>query len=218
MLLFNSLIELDKELFLILNSKHSTFANGVMWFLSSKEIWVPLYAAIIYYFYKGKDWKQGVFVHLMTIMLIVLCDQVSASVCKPLFERLRPSWDPYLCDIVHIVKGNRGGIYGFVSSHATNVFGLATFTSLLFKKRAFTIFIFLWAIVISYSRIYLGVHFPGDVLFGSILGILLGLLVYKLCRKFTYVRKYEKNDTKYCLIVGMTTVLCIIFVSKYINL
>jgi undecaprenyl-diphosphatase len=188
-----------------------------MWFLSSKEIWIPLYAAIIFYFYKGKDWRQGIFVHLATILLIVLCDQISASVCKPLFERLRPTWDPMICDLVHTVNGKRGGTFGFVSSHATNVFGLATFTSFLFKKRVFTIFIFLWAVAISYSRIYLGVHFPGDVIFGSILGIVLGIIVYKLLRRFTDVKKYEKNDTKYCLIVGCTTVLCIIFVSKYLN-
>ncbi len=217
MLLFNSLIELDKELFLFLNSKHSSFANGVMWFLSSKEIWIPLYAAIIFCFYKGKDWKQGVFVHLAAILLIVLCDQISASIFKPFFERLRPTWDPMISDLVHTVNGKRGGTFGFVSSHATNVFGLATFTSLLFKKRLFTVFILLWAAIISYSRIYLGVHFPGDVLCGSVLGVLLGILIYRLLKRFIDVGKYEKNDTKYCLVIGITTILCIIFVSKYLN-
>ena len=118
--------------------------------------------------------------YLSLIILVVLCDQISHEVFKHGFERLRPTHDPLLKDFVKIIHGYRGGKYGFVSSHATNTMGLAVLSSLLFRNKVYSIFIYSWALIISYSRIYLGVHYPGDVVGGLILGALLGFGVYKL--------------------------------------
>jgi undecaprenyl-diphosphatase len=94
-----------------------------------------------------------------------------------LVERLRPSHDPVIGNQIHIVNNYRGGLYGFISSHAANTFAIAVFLALLFKRKVFTISIIIWASIVSFSRIYLGVHYPGDVLCGAILGTGLGFLI-----------------------------------------
>ena len=121
------------------------------------------------------------------IVLVVLCDQISNNIFKDFFERWRPSRDPSISHLVHTVAGYKGGDFGFVSSHATNSFGLAMFSALLIRHWGYGITIFLWAFLNSYSRIYLGVHFPGDIVGGMILGISLALVVF-----IAYVRIYPR--------------------------
>ena len=113
-----------------------------------------------------------------------LADQISVKVFKEGFERLRPSHNPEIKDLIHTVKGYRGGQFGFVSSHAANTFAMAFFTSKLFRNRYYSWFIFIWAAVVSYSRIYLGVHYPLDIIGGALLGMLLGYLVFIPYRMF----------------------------------
>lgn len=209
-----SLVDLDRELLVFLNSFHNHFFDTVMWLLSAKEIWVPLYLIIIYYFFNKVERKTAVWVLLACVLCVVLCDQISSSIFKPLFERWRPSRDPILRDIVHIVHGKRGGKFGFVSSHAANVFGLAVFASMLFKNKWFTISMFFWAIIVSYSRIYLAVHFPGDVICGGILGALCGLLMYKICDKFLKIDGYKKMNISYYYIVYAVIFISILASAK----
>jgi undecaprenyl-diphosphatase len=119
-------------------------------------------------------------------IVIALCDRVSSGFFKPFFERFRPSRDPEISNLVHIINDYRGGKYGFLSSHAANSFGLAVFISYIFQKKWISISLISWAVIVSYSRIYLGVHYLGDVICGAILGTLLAFLVYKL---YIYFRK-----------------------------
>jgi undecaprenyl-diphosphatase len=169
---------LDQQLFLFLNSLNSPFFDQVMHAISGRLIWVPLYLAILIYL--GKTYKKKFLVILLFIIIAAtLSDQLSVLI-KNLVHRLRPCHEPSILGLVHLFNGECGGLYSFVSSHACNSFDVALLSLLFIKKRWYTISIIIWASVIGYSRIYLGVHYPGDVVCGAILGALVGWSVYKL--------------------------------------
>ncbi len=174
--------EIDQQLFLYLNGIHSPAWDTIMFYISDKFIWVPFYLLLVgFIIYKFK--KKAVVTIVFAILLITLIDQLAVHLFKEVFERLRPCHNPEISHLVHLVKDHCGGKYGFVSNHAANTFGLAMFTTFLFRNARYTFFIFLWASIVSYSRIYLGVHYPGDVLGGAVFGILLGYLIFYLYRQ-----------------------------------
>jgi undecaprenyl-diphosphatase len=153
-----------------------------MYIISAKVTWIPLYIAILAAL--GFRYKRKLLVIiLMIIIAITLSDQLSVLI-KNGFHRLRPCHEPSLDGLVHLVKGQCGGLYGFVSSHASNSFMVALLSLLLIKRRWFSYSMIFWAAVVSYSRIYLGVHYPGDVLCGAIVGGIVGWGIY-LFYKFT---------------------------------
>jgi undecaprenyl-diphosphatase len=168
--------ELDHNLFLYLNSLHSPFWDQIMWFMSAKLVWIPLYLFIIYLLWR-KYGKNIWLVLLFALFAILLTDQISVFI-KVHVGRLRPCRDPSMQGLVHLVSGICGGKFSFVSSHAANTFALAALSAPMLNKRWFTISIFSWAAVVSYSRIYLGVHYPGDVLCGAVLGLIVGFGMY----------------------------------------
>jgi undecaprenyl-diphosphatase len=158
--------------------------------ISDKEFWYPFYGILILIMVWRYKWN-AIITLLFIALLITLSDQISVKGFKEVFERWRPTHNPEIRDIVHTVKGYRGGDYGFVSSHAANTFAMAFFTTKLFRNRYYGWFIFIWAAVVSYSRIYLGVHYPLDIIGGALLGILLGFVIFKL---YLYVgNKYLKK-------------------------
>ncbi|WP_372752819.1 phosphatase PAP2 family protein [Labilibaculum sp.] len=174
-----TLIQIDKELLLWLNSFHTPFWDVIIMIFTRKEFWIPLYFTLIYQIYKFKG-KEALWWIIGIVLVVVLSDQISTLFFKDVFERFRPSHDPSLKGMVNLVSNYTGGKYGFVSSHATNSFAFAIFSALLFQNKLYTAFIFTWSLLIIYTRVYLGVHFPGDVLGGMLLGLLIGYGIYHL--------------------------------------
>jgi len=173
----NLLKSWDKELFLFLNSIHSPLWDYSMTLFTLTPTWLIFYGTIIAIIIK-KHGKKSLFIFVAVALMILCADQFS-GILKHTVQRLRPSNDPAFNQLV-IVFFRKGGLYGFVSAHAANTFAIATFTTLLFRNRRYAVFIFLWATMIAYTRIYLGVHYPGDILFGAILGIGIGIGIFKL--------------------------------------
>lgn len=176
----DSIKAFDTNLFLFFNGKHNAFFDTVMFWTSYKFTWIPLYAVFLFLAFKYFG-KKVWLVALAAALLIVLSDQISVHVFKNVFLRYRPCHNLMLQAKVHLNDGC-GGTYGFISSHAANTFALAMFLSLLFKERMkfFTPLVFLWAVFVSYSRIYNGVHYPADVAVGAIVGMGIGIAVFKL--------------------------------------
>ena len=182
--MLDQLLKLDTNLFLWFNSHHSPFWDDVMWLISGRIEWLPLYLVLITCIIYRFRWKS-IPILIAVILTIALADQLAVKAFKEVFERLRPTHNPEIQHLVHIVNDYRGGSYGFVSNHAANSFSLAMFISLLFKNHYITIGMFFWAFLVSYSRIYLGVHYPGDILGGIALGIGIGWFIFFIYRKFT---------------------------------
>lgn len=178
-----TLLQSDRELLLYFNSFFSPLWDNFFWVFTSVPVWIPFYMAIAFVFIKRLG-SQGIWTILALGMVILLCDQISSSIFKDYFERLRPSQEPSLEGIIRLVNGKKGGKFGFVSSHAANSFGLAMFTALIFRKWYYSFIVFAWAMLNSYSRIYMGLHYPGDILGGLTLGILVGIIVYWMYRKY----------------------------------
>lgn len=185
---------IDTQLFLFLNGIHSQFFDFVMYWLSDKYIWVPLYAFLLFLLYRYYGLKAFILLVLVAL-LITISDQVSVHLFKNVFQRFRPCHEPALEGMVYTL-GRCGGKFGFISSHASNSFALATFMALLLwnKLRAMAIIMLIWAALVSYSRVYLGVHYPGDILVGGIVGALEALLVYGLWQFILKLRTSKKSS------------------------
>ncbi len=191
----NYLIELDKQLLLFFNSFHTPFWDSFFETFSGKIIWVPIVILIIGVIVKNKR-KEAFWILLCVVATITLADQISVLI-KNTVERPRPSHEITLQGLVQLVNGHKGGRFGFVSSHAANAFAFALFTSLLFRQRYYTVAIFTWATVNSYSRMYLGMHYPADIIGGALLGLVLGGAMFYAMKKLRPQTLAPINDPHY---------------------
>jgi undecaprenyl-diphosphatase len=186
----------EYEWFLWLNSFHTNIWDVVMFWVTYRFTWIPLYLYIIYFIFtelKTNTWRNLLFV----IISVGLADRITSGFMKPYFQRFRPCHDPLIQNLVHVV-GDCGGQYGFASSHAANCFALVSSMYILLniyhsKRRILCLFLFFWAIFVSYSRIYVGVHFPTDLLVGGLVGAFIPLILFPLLN-YINVKFYSTNS------------------------
>ena len=170
----------ERDAFFALNGSDSAFLDRFMWIFTGKAVWLPLAFLILLVLIYKKNWRESLLILLAIVLVVTLCDQFSSHVCKPVFTRFRPTHHPDFMDQVKTVFGYRGGLYGFISSHAANAFGFATLMALIMRDKLFGWTIFFWAALTAYTRVYLGVHFISDIVPGAISGVFFGYLVYRL--------------------------------------
>lgn len=196
------LIEFDHQWLLAWNGSDSVWLDQVMLYVTRTSTWIPLMLALLIMLLRLRPWREVLLVVVSLALVILLCDQFASSLCKPLFARYRPSHEPQLLGLVDLVNGRRGGLYGFISSHAANTFGAFMFLA-IYLRRILTrrwlyvlaiVTIFLWACLSSYSRIYLGLHYPGDILFGALAGLFFGWLIFRLFHRLSSYLLYHHEE------------------------
>lgn len=222
--MIDTLIALDKEMLITINSFYSPFWDSFMWNYSQLVVWLPLVLSLLYVIYRNNYYTETLSIVLALVVAFVLADQISSGFFKPVFHRFRPTHDPAIMETVRVVNGYRGGLYGFVSSHAANSFAAVTFCILLFRNRLTGFLLVLWAVVNCYSRMYLGVHFPGDIICGMIVGILSGSVAYLfyvfMKRKFVRIPSFHvyRKLSIINYVLGLTVLLLVVagFAGFYI--
>lgn len=189
------LIHIDTEILLAINSWHAPWADTLMWIVSAKTTWIPLYLLLIVLLARryrrpamtSVKWLQRVPAGAVIILVIGLAvgvaDFIASGILKELVARPRPTRVAELEGMLHLVNGYRSGQYGFVSSHAANTMVVALLFSLIWRNKIATVGLMLWVAANSYSRMYLGVHYPLDILGGLIVGSLVALVAYGFLRR-----------------------------------
>jgi undecaprenyl-diphosphatase len=179
--MLDQLLQLDKELFLFLNGIGTETWDGFWMFMTTTRNSAPLYLLLLYLTYRHFGWKKTGIV-LVAIALLITCTDQLSNFFKYGVGRLRPCHDPEISGIMRLIKGSCGGQFGYFSAHAANSFGPAIFFTVLFRNKVkyITLVLIIWACFVAYSRIYIGVHYPLDVLTGALVGSLFGWLFAKL--------------------------------------
>lgn len=191
--MIETLNQLDTQLFSWLNGFHGEYFDQVMWNISSKLSWLLILLAFVFVVAR-KGWRQALLAVLAVAVCVLISDQISSGLIKHAVERLRPSHNLDLASTIHLVNGYKGGLYGFTSSHAANSFGVALLLGLMMRHKGVLWVMMGWAFLQCYSRIYLGVHYPGDILGGMLIGLLAGWLAYWL---WTVAQKrWAKTDAR----------------------
>ena len=179
--MWQELIRYDKELFLFLNNLGNPSWDGFWMFVTNKFSAIPLYLLLLVLTYRQLGLKRTILVLITVAVMILVTDQLS-NLFKYGVKRLRPCYDSDLNGLVRLVKSYCGGKFGYFSAHAANNFAVAFFFTFLLRKkfRYIGIFLMVWAFLVAYSRIYIGVHFPLDVLTGGLIGLIFSWLFTKL--------------------------------------
>ena len=203
-----TIIHYDKQLLLLLNGSDSVFLDWMVMTLTNALTWIPLYLSLLYVVIKAnRNVREVLIILLASGLCVLLAGTIDDEIVKPLVARWRPGHDPEIGHLVDTVNGYRGGKYGFFSAHASNTFSLAVFFSLLMRQRLLTIGLVSWSLVNCWTRMYLGVHFPGDITVGLIWGGLMGWLVYRIYLRFAKPATYERRLTYIPVVVLLLTVV-----------
>lgn len=210
--MFEELIHIDQQWLLAINGCHAPWADTLMWIVSGKLTWLPLYAlliALIFIRCKKRGWLMALIVIVAVAGSAGLADFISSGIIKHAVCRLRPTHEPALAGLIHLVNGYMGGQYGFVSSHAANTMACALSFSLFWaytsdnKKRAHltvTLPLMVWVALNCYSRMYLGVHYPGDIIGGLVVGAMVALVLFVGLKR---VLPPLPNDSRTSLLVAL---------------
>lgn len=181
--ILNTINQGDRSLLTAINFDGPTGYDFFWAMYSDKWTWIPFMLVIVYCLLRPGNWRHRLLMVGSVALLFVLSDFVVSSFIKNVVCRPRPSHDPAVMDLLSYVNGYRGGAYGFPSNHASNGFAAATFLALLLRNRWVTLSVFLWAVGSCYSRMYLGVHYPSDILCGAMLGIVFAIIIFFLYKK-----------------------------------
>lgn len=210
------LLSWDSGLFLKLNALHNAWWDTAMLFFTRKESWLPFYLVLIFLIvrnFRGKSW----FILVFLLLGLVVSDQL-CNLIKELVQRYRPGYDSTIKDLTHIVL-KKGGEYGFPSSHAANSIYVMTFTGWLFRNRLSLIILLLWALLVSYSRIYVGAHFPLDILGGWTVGLVTGWLFFRLMNWIEMKASGSRRQVKFKPLPAIDAgVLALVFFSVLLTL
>ena len=206
---------LDMQALLAVNSHHAAVPDIFMMAYTGKLIWAPLYLALAWFVWKRAGWAHAIVIVLAIVATIALADQTCATLLRPIFERLRPSHSTEIGGLVNVVNGYRGGLYGFPSCHAANSVALTVWFFLLCGARSrLSMMLLVWCLLTCYTRMYLGVHYPGDLLFGSVVGALCALLCWFLAvRIFKIVKVRGGIATQIPLAAFLLTVTALLIYS-----
>lgn len=209
--MFESLINLDKELLLWINGINSPFFDHFFYITTNLLSWLPLALVLLFLCYRRMGRQPFLWYVAFLAVVVIMADQLASDVIKPLVERPRPTHADDIGPLVHVVNGYRGGAFGFVSSHAANGFAVATFLALTIRRPLFSCTAFAWAILSSYTRMYLGVHYPGDILGGALLGALLAWGSYSTIRRvqpqlLAFCRSMTKTDAHIFTLTFLLTI------------
>ena len=175
-----SILDIDRSLTLYFNGSDSLFWDNLMSVMTSTFAWSLLIAMLVYILFKNNSPKDALVILLTIGLMILFADVVCSRIVKPLVGRWRPAQDPQLMYLVDVVNNYRGGRFGFFSGHACNTTCVAMFLSWIFRSRKLTIVLFLWSFLATFTRIYLGVHYIGDITVGALVGCLIGYIFYRL--------------------------------------
>ena len=177
-------MSLDADILLWINGHYSEWLDTFMWTVSRAATWLPLYALLVgLVIYRFRNWRTVLFILLAFGVAVGLSDYTCSGILKPLVCRLRPTHEPSL-GALHLVNGYTGGLYGFCSSHAANTMACALLFSLLYRNKTATAGLMTWVALNCYSRMYLGVHYPSDILAGLFIGSLFACLAFVALRRW----------------------------------
>ena len=220
--------QIDTSLTLLLNGSDCTFVDGIAITATSTIVWIPIAAVLLSLIIKKNKPFDSFLIVLGIGIAIFLADQIASGICKPYFCRFRPTHDPEIKHLIDIVNDYRGGKYGFFSSHAANTFAVATFLTYIFRNYKTAILLYSWALLNCWTRIYLGVHYLGDILTGIVWGLLVGVCTFhviKFLRRLYFHKRghpipplsnYNETDIKVFNTTILITYICIPIIGLFV--
>lgn len=220
--------QIDTSLTLLLNGSDCTFVDGIAITATSTIVWIPIAAVLLYLIIKKNKPFDSFLIVLGIGIAIFLADQMASGICKPYFCRFRPTHDPEIKHLIDIVNDYRGGKYGFFSSHAANTFAVASFLTYIFRNYKTAILLYSWALLNCWTRIYLGVHYLGDILTGIVWGLLVGVCTFhviKFLRRLYFHKRgypipplsnYNETDIKVFNTTILITYICIPIIGLFV--
>ncbi len=208
------IINLDANLTLAINGSHYLFLDAFAMIVTSTVAWIPIGIFLCWYIYKNYGFKSMLLTLGSILLCVLVADTISSGIVKPLVARWRPSQDPGMMYAIDVVNQYRGGRYGFFSSHAANTCSVAVFLCMLFKSKSLTYMFMLFSLVNCWSRIYLGVHYFGDVIVGFCFGALVGLCIHKVYVRYGGIRAYDKDG--YVLVSNLLSYVAFLLLAWYI--